>query len=89
MKSLKRSRGSLTLRSFLLTFGLTALACAVTYAAIAYLTPISYTSLLEEELMNRSASLAAALEGRAAADCVPVLDAFARDTGAYLSLIHI
>ena len=86
MKRLRRSRGSLTLRSFLLTFGLTALACAVTYAAIAYLTPISYTSLLEEELMNRSASLAAALEGKAAADCAPVLDAFARDTGAYLRL---
>ena len=87
MKRLKRSRGSLTLRSFLLTFALTALACAVTYAAIACLTPISYSSLLEEELMNRSASLAAALEGRAAADCVPVLEAFSRDTGAYLRLI--
>ena len=86
MKRLRRSRGSLTLRSFLLTFGLTALACAVTYAAIAYLTPISYTSLLEEELMNRSASLAAALEGRTAADCVLLLEAFARDTGAYLRL---
>lgn len=85
MKRSRRSRGSLTLRSFLLTFGLTALACAVTYAAIACLTPISYSSLLEEELMNRSASLAA-LEGRAAADCVPVLEAFARDTGAYLRL---
>ena len=58
----------------------------MTYAAIAYLTPISYTSLLEEELMNRSASLAAALEGRAAADCVPLLESFARDTGAYLRL---
>ena len=86
MKRSRRSRGSLTLRSFLLTFGLTALACAETYAAIACLTPISYTALLEEELMNRSASLAAALEGRAAADCVPVLEAFARDTGAYLRL---
>ena len=85
---MRRSRGSLTLRSFLLTFGLTALACAVTYAAIAYLTPISYTSLLEEELMNKSDALAAALEGRAAADCVPLLDAFARDTGAYLRLTN-
>ena len=85
---MKRSRGSLTLRSFLLTFALTALACAVTYGAIAYLTPISYTSLLEEELLEKSATLAAALEGRAAADCAPVLEAFARETGAYLRLTN-
>ena len=88
MKRSRRSRGSLTLRSFLLTFALTALACAVTYAAIAYLTPISYTSLLEEELLEKSAALAAALEGRTAADCAPVLDAFARETGAYLRLTN-
>ena len=88
MKRSRRNRGSLTLRSFLLTFALTALACAVTYAAIAYLTPISYTSLLEEELLEKSAALAAALEGRTAADCAPVLDAFARETGAYLRLTN-
>ncbi|MDY5220583.1 MAG: HAMP domain-containing sensor histidine kinase [Eubacteriales bacterium] len=88
MKRSRRSRGSLTLRSFLLTFALTALACAVTYAAIAYLTPISYTSLLEEELLEKSAALAEALDGRSAEDCMPLLEAFARETGAYLRLTN-
>ena len=88
MKRSKRNRGSLTLRSFLLTFALTALACAVTYAAIAYLTPISYTSLLEEELLEKSAALAEALDGRSAEDCMPLLEAFARETGAYLRLTN-
>ncbi len=85
---LKRFRGSLTLRSFLLTFGLTALACAVTYGAIAYLTPISYTSLLEEELTRKSLDLVAGLEGAGAEDCAQMLEAFARDTGAYLRLTN-
>lgn len=88
MKRSRRNRGSLTLRSFLLTFALTALACAVTYAAIAYLTPISYTSLLEEELLEKSAALAEALDGRSAEDCMPLLEAFARETGAYLRLTN-
>lgn len=59
---LTRLKSSLTLRIFLLTFGFIMLACAITYGAIAYLTPISYTALLEEELDGQAAALVADLE---------------------------
>lgn len=48
-----RLKGSLTLRIFLMTGAMLMAACVITYGAIACLTPLSYTSLLEDEL-NRA-----------------------------------
>ena len=47
---MKKYKCSLTLRVFWLTFAFSVLACAITYGAIAGLTPLSYTALLKEEL---------------------------------------
>ena len=40
-----RIKHSLTLRIFLMTCGLMIAVCAATYGAIAYLTPLTYTTL--------------------------------------------
>lgn len=56
-----RIRRSLTLRVFLITLCLMVAACLATYGAIAYLTPITYTSMLEDELDRGSAELISAL----------------------------
>lgn len=83
---LTRLKSSLTLRIFLLTFGFIMLACAITYGAIAYLTPISYTALLEEELDGQAAALVADLEKTTAAECREILERFAREKNAGLRL---
>ena len=62
------------------------LACAITYGAIAYLTPISYTALLEEELDGQAAALVAGLEKTTAAECREILERFAREKNAGLRL---
>lgn len=83
---LKRFRSRLTLRIFLLTFGFTMLACAVTYLAIAGLTPLSYTSLLENELDQQAAALIERLEQRPAGECRDILQDFSRESNAEMRL---
>lgn len=78
---MKRFRISLTARIFLTTSALMMAACAITYAAIAYLTPITYTSILEDELADKSHTLVGALAKVAPAEGEQLLDDFARDTG--------
>lgn len=84
---MKRIRGSLTLRIFLITAALMLAACAATYAAIACLTPISYTSLLRDELQAEAEALAGRLQSRASDGCAAELEAFARQTGAQLRVV--
>ena len=83
----KRLSHSLTLRIFLITSALLLAACGVTYAAIAYLTPISYTSLLEDELRRASEALVDSLSEGTAEDSEALLRSFARETGADMRLV--
>ena len=53
----KRYRHSLTARTFTITFVFTTLACLITYAGIAGLTPITYTYMLEDELDQKAQEL--------------------------------
>lgn len=82
-----RLKSSLTLRIFWITCLLLIAACGITYGAIAYLTPISYTSLLADELSRESAALMERLSGRTKAECTALLQDFARQTGADMRLV--
>lgn len=81
-----RIKHSLTLRIFLMTCGLMIAVCAATYGAIAYLTPLTYTSILQEELGQKTEALLTALSGREPSACDELLSAFCRETGAALRL---
>ena len=85
--ALTRLKSSLTLRIFWITCLLLIAACGITYGAIAYLTPISYTSLLADELSRESAALMERLSGRTKAECTALLQDFARQTGADMRLV--
>lgn len=81
-----RIKRSLTLRIFLMTCGLMIAVCAATYGAIAYLTPLTYTSILQEELDQKTEALLTALSEREPSACDELLSAFCRETGATLRL---
>ena len=81
-----RIKHSLTLRIFLMTCGLMIAVCAATYGAIAYLTPLTYTSILQEDLDQKTEALLTALSGREPSACDELLSAFCRETGAALRL---
>lgn len=81
-----RLKSSLTLRIFLITNALLMAACVVTYGAIAYLTPISYTALLEEELNRETDALLMRLSETNAGESAGILEEFARRTGADIRL---
>ena len=69
-----------------MTCGLMIAVCAATYGAIAYLTPLTYTSILQEELDQKTEVLLTALSGREPSACDELLSAFCRETGAALRL---
>lgn len=73
---------SLTLRIFLITSALLIAACAITYAAIAYLTPITYTSILADELREKSEALILSLSKGGPGDGETLLSNFSLETGA-------
>ena len=73
---------SLTLRIFFMTAALLIAACSVTYGMIAYLTPITYTSILVEELDQKSLVLIGALKKVIPSESKSMLENFIRDTGA-------
>ena len=78
----RRLSGSLTLRIFLITTALLMAACALTYGAIAYLTPISYTSIMADELGREAIVLVERLEAGSAEDGPAAILEFNRRTGA-------
>ena len=69
-----------------MTCGLMIAVCAATYGAIAYLTPLTYTSILEEELDQKTEALLTALSGREPSACDELVSTFCRETGAALRL---
>ena len=77
---------SLTLRVFWLTFAFSVLACAITYGAIAGLTPLSYTALLKGELDAQAEALVHALEQGNAEAAPGLLQRFAQEKNAELRL---
>ena len=81
---MKRHSFSLTVRIFLMTAAMMVAACAITYGAIAYLTPITYTSILADELDQKSRALTEALGKVTPAESQALLNDFVRDTGADL-----
>ena len=83
---LKKYKCSLTLRVFWLTFAFSVLACAITYGAIAGLTPLSYTALLKEELDAQAEALVRALEQGNAEAAPGLLQRFAQEKNAELRL---
>ena len=69
-----------------MTCGLMIAVCAATYGAIAYLTPLTYTSILQEELDQKTEALLTTLSGWEPSACDELLSTFCRETGAALRL---
>ncbi|MDL2206715.1 HAMP domain-containing protein [Eubacteriales bacterium OttesenSCG-928-N13] len=84
---MRRFSRSLTARIFLITSALLIVACAITYITIAFLTPITYTSMLAEERSAQGSALIAQLEQVMPDACEPLLDGFVRQTAADVRLI--
>lgn len=84
---LQRFKGSLTLRIYLLTSVLLIAVCAITYGMIAYLTPISYTAILEGELSQQVESLVGEMEKVRSDSCEVLLTNFVRQTGASIRVV--
>ena len=81
-----RLKTSLTLRIFCITSALLIAACGITYGAVIYLTPISYTSLLADELSRETDTLIARLGEAKPDECEKLLIDFVRQTGADMRL---
>lgn len=77
---------SLTTRIFAITALILAVACGVTYAFIAWATPIYYISIVNEELYERTWNLVNSLQETTLQDCGPLIDEFILSTGAGISL---
>ena len=73
---------SLTVRIFLLTFLLLLGAGGLTFALIAWATPITYTAVISDRLQAQVADLTQQLAQTNLADAGPILDAFVRESGA-------
>lgn len=83
----KRLSSSLTLRIFLITTALLLAVSAVTYGAIAYLTPMTYTSMLEDELISQSGALVDRLAETTPDGSGALIEEFIRQTGAEVTLV--
>ena len=77
---------SLTVRIFLLTFLLLLGAGGLTFALIAWATPITYTAVISDRLQAQVADLTQQLAQTNLADAGPILDAFVRESGAEVAL---
>ncbi len=82
-----RFRSSLTLRIFTMTAALLIAICLISCGAIAYLTPISYSALLESELEQQTDVLIDQLSAALPRDYDGILAEFERQTGAETCLI--
>ena len=73
---------SLTARIFLITVLILLCAGGVTFGLIAWATPITYTSVINDDLTRQLDALAGRLEDSSFEDCGPLLDEFIRSSGA-------
>ena len=83
----KKIRESLTVRIFLITALILLGAGAITFGLIAWATPSTYTTMLNDDLTERVDVLVGKLADMTLADCGSVLDAFLRDSGADAMLL--
>lgn len=82
----KNCKTSLTLRVFLITFGLVLLVCAAIGGLTVSLAPVSHAALLENRLDGQLEQLLAGLEGATPAECEALLGAYARTGSADVCL---
>ena len=78
----KKLRESLTARIFLMTALMLLCAGAVTFGLIAWATPLTYTAIVNRDLVRQTDGLAARLADVGVNDCGAVLDDFIRSSGA-------
>lgn len=83
----KKIRESLTIRIFLITVLILLGAGTITFGLIAWATPSTYTTMLNDGLTEQVDVLTEQLADIALEDCGPVLDVFLRDSGADAMLI--
>ena len=82
----KKIRERLAVRIFLLTFLLLLGAGGLTFALIAWATPITYTAVISDRLQAQVDDLTQQLAQTDLADAGPLLDAFVRESGAEAAL---
>ena len=82
----KKIRERLAVRIFLLTFLLLLGAGGLTFALIAWATPITYTAVISDRLQAQVDDLTQRLAQTDLADAGPLLDAFVRESGAEAAL---
>ncbi|MHA6530799.1 sensor histidine kinase [Paenibacillus sp. BAC0078] len=87
-KQIKALRSSLTARVFIITALILAAACGITYAFIVWTTPITFTSIVKNDLENRSVRLLNDLQQTALKDSGPIIDRFMIETGAEVTLLN-
>lgn len=81
---IKRLKSSLTAKIFLFTFALLLLACALTYAFLVWLMPMTYTADRNQTLMLHAQELAEQLTQTTPESCGELLDKFALENEAYV-----
>ncbi|WP_019909827.1 sensor histidine kinase [Paenibacillus sp. HW567] len=87
-KQIKELRGSLTARVFMITALILAAACGITYAFIVWTTPITFTSIVKNDLEIRSVRLLNDLEQTVLKDSGPILERFMIETGAEVVVLN-
>ena len=84
----KKLGESLTARVFLITAFILLCAGGITFGLIAWATPITYTSVVNDDLTQQVGSLVEKLEDLSLEECGPLLDEFIRSSGADAMLIR-
>ncbi|OBR65128.1 hypothetical protein A7K91_05040 [Paenibacillus oryzae] len=84
---MSRLAGSLTTRIFVITALVLTTACCLTYAFIVWAAPITYTSMMNNELVQRSEQLVNELSLISTEDSGPLLSRFILETGAEVKVV--
>ncbi len=86
-KAINRLAGSLTTRIFVITALVLTTACCLTYAFIVWAAPITYTSMMNSELVQRSEQLVNDLSLTSTEDSGPLFSRFILETGAEVTVV--
>lgn len=83
----KKLRKSLTVRICLLTCAILLAACAITFGLIAWATPITYTTVITDDLDRQAQALSLLLQSHPYDEARKPIESFIRRTGAVLTLV--
>ncbi len=83
----KKFRESLTARIFFITLLILLGACGITFTLVAWATPMSYNSVINDELQQQTYALAEELSATSFAERGPLIDGFVRSAGAEVTLL--